>query len=282
MTAKVVSFMNMKGGVGKTTLCVNLAYSLSKINKKVLMIDIDPQSNMSQYILTSSVFGKLIEQGKTLYSLYENTPNELSFDSVNGDDDDDDDAAPITLEDIIYHVDDNLDLIPGNIMLVKISRGVDPSVIDILKNFFITNNLYDKYDYIFLDCPPTQSIYTSSALSVSTHYILPVKPDFLSSIGIALMKTIIRNHNRTHSQNKIECAGIIFNIVHKSDYDSKKMKEIRDSNIKHIYENYILSKPIIAKAPENAEYMLNLKGCKRTISNIRKEFLCRMGELKNE
>ena len=282
MAAKVVSFMNMKGGVGKTTLCVNLAYSLSKINKKVLMIDIDPQSNMSQYILTSDVFGDLIAKGKTLYSLYDNTSNEqLSFDSVNGDDEDDDDT-PITLEDIIYPVNDNLDLIPGNIMLVKISQGVDPSVIDILKNFFIINKLYDKYDYVFLDCPPTQSIYTSSALSVSTHYILPVKPDFLSSIGIALMKNIIRNHNRTHSQNKIECAGIIFNIVHKSDYDFKKMKEIRDSNIKNVYENYIINKPIIAKAPENAEYMLNLKGCKRTISNIRKEFLCRMGELKNE
>ena len=57
-----------------------------------------------------------------------------------------------------------------------------------------------------------------------------------------------------------------------NDYDFKKMKEIRDSNIKNVYENYIINKPIIAKAPENAEYMLNFKGCKRTISNIRKEF----------
>lgn len=278
---KVISFMNMKGGVGKTTLCVNLAYSLSKINKKVLMIDIDPQSNMSQYVLTPAIFEDLINKDKTLYSLYKDIFEEFSFNTVNGNDDDED--STITLDDIVYQVDENLDLIPGNIKLVKISQGTDPAAINVLQNFLITNNVCTKYDFIFLDCPPTQSIYTSSALNVSTHYVLPVKPDFLSSIGIALMKNIIKNHNRTHSQKKVECAGIIFNMVHnKNKYDIDKMKEIRENNISQVYDNFVLNKPIIAKAPETAEYMINLNGCKSSITKIRKEFLKRIGESSNE
>lgn len=275
MSCKVISFMNMKGGVGKTTVCVNMAYSLSKYkNKKILIIDLDPQSNTSQYMLGKENFKTVIDEKKTIYSIYESlTSNSMDYNIVSGSNEEDDEE--VNIKDIVFNLNENLDIIPGDLRLVKISQGVDAGVILTLKNFLEINKAYDEYNYIFIDCPPTQSIYTSSALTVSDYYILPVKPDFLSSIGIDIMKNIIKNHNKT-SPKKVKCLGIIFNMVHKNDYEKSMMESIRNNNIMDVFNEYISQSASISKGAENQNYLLDLKGFKNKIKKISDEFIRRI------
>lgn len=275
MSCKVISFMNMKGGVGKTTVCVNLAHCLSEYkDKKVLVIDLDPQSNTSQYMLGKENYKSVIENNKTIFSIYSDIVNNpINYNVVSGDEDSED--REIRFEDIVFSIGTKLDIIPGDLNLVKISQGVDASIILTLKNFLDANRVLEKYNYIFIDCPPTQSIYTSSALIVSDYYILPVKPDFLSSIGIDIMKNIIKNHNRTSSK-KVKCLGIILNMVHKSEYEKAMMIEIKSNNLIDTFADYITNSPNISKGAQNQEYLLNIKGYKQTIKKITDEFINRI------
>lgn len=274
---KVISFMNMKGGVGKTTLCVNLAHCLcTEFGKRVLIIDLDPQSNATQYVLKSDTFDRVIRDKKTIYEIYEDYVD--SFSSVVGNLEEDIDISPET---IIYKITDNLNIIPGNLKLIKISMGVESTVIMRLKEYIDINNLLKNYDYIFIDCPPTQSIYTSSALLVSDYYIMPVKPDFLSSIGIDLFKAIINKHNRT-SPRKVKCLGIVFTLVQNYPYYKEVMERIRKNNAFSTFDKSMPHSSTIPRYAEEQQYLYDIPGYKNDIIELTSEFLENVGDVRGE
>lgn len=269
--AKIVSFMNMKGGVGKTTVCVNLAHCLAvNKNKKVLVIDLDPQSNTSQYILGKNDYKGILENKKTIFSIYELSIQLINYSSVYSESE----VENNKIEDIniIKEISSNFHLIPGDLQMVRISQGVSPNIILNLHNYIKKYNLLEKYDYIFIDCPPTQSIYTDTALMVSDYYILPVKPDFLSTIGIDLVKRIIKNSVAT-SAKKIKCAGIILNMVHSNEYEKKMIEEIKKNNISDVFSEYLKYSSNISKGSENQQFLLNTRGNKGKIIKISEQFL---------
>lgn len=221
----VIAFMNMKGGVGKTTLCVNLADAISKLyDKNVLLIDFDPQSNATQYILRPDEYKEILKCNKTVYEIFRGfVEDNIDYNMI--DDTDCDEENDKKEFDIIYEVNSKFHLIPGDLKMIKISQNND-SVLALQLNEYI-KTIKEKYDYIFIDCPPTQSIYTQGTLLATNYYILPVKPDYLSSLGMDLFQAMIKKHNNT-SPKKVKCFGIVFTMVQKSDYYEEKMKEIRD------------------------------------------------------
>ena len=274
MSCKVVSFMNMKGGVGKTTVCVNLAHCLAKYkNKRVLVIDLDPQSNTSQYMLGKEKYLDVLNNDKTIFEIYKVLFNSQDYSAVELDETEEE---TIIEKNIIVEIEDKLSLVPGNLSMVRISQGVNSSVIMNLSSFINRNQLLEEYDFIFIDCPPTQSIYTDSALNVSDFYILPVKPDFLSSIGIGLVKNIIRQCQKTTGR-KVKCAGIIFNMVHNQDYERDTMELIKQNNINDIYEECIKYSTKIAEGAEKQKYLLNINKHKGKIKKIADIFLKKVG-----
>ena len=209
---KIISFINMKGGVGKTTLCKEVGYHLAKIrNKKVLLIDTDPQAN-----LTQSYFRKYhIKQQDSL--IEEEDSFSLSKASINnifkndGTPPSKDSAVKILEE------DGSLAIIPGDLNTVFMSRNTDSGDMNqALFNFLFMNENFDKdyYDFILIDCPPTYSEYTISAILASTHYIIPVKPDNYSVLGIQMLEKVvhdIKKRNPVFFKDKpITNMGIIF------------------------------------------------------------------------
>lgn len=261
--------MNMKGGVGKTTLCVNLSDCLSReFDKKVLIIDFDPQANATQYLIKENTFTSLLKEKRTVNSIYENSVD--SFSVVSGEETEELDLSPDTL---IFNVNDKLDLMAGNLALTSISFGGDPAVVNTLSNYIQKYKLSQIYDFIFIDCPPTHSVYTSSALQVANYYLMPVKPDYLSSIGIDLFKRIIQRHNRT-AANKVECLGIIFTLVQNYQYYQDCKDKIKDMNMFSAFENYIQQSSSVPRYAEKHEFLYDIGGTfKSDIVNLTREFL---------
>ncbi|SFE88211.1 ParA family protein [Peptostreptococcus sp. D1] len=221
---KVISIINMKGGVGKTTLSIGISDYISDIDKKVLIIDADPQFNATQALLDTyksknkddvngNFYANFVQKNeKTIFRLFEMDKSIMNkFEMPSS-------------EDIIINLKDNLDILCGDLSLVLANSISNHQYVNRIKNFIKNNNLKDKYDYIFIDCPPTLTIYTDSALMASDYYLIPNKIDRYSIVGIRSLQRAIDN---LISQEDIElkCLGLIYTMVDKNN--SVKQNQIK-------------------------------------------------------
>lgn len=242
---KIISFLNMKGGVGKTTLCKEIGYHLAK-NKgyKVLFIDIDPQSNLTQSIFvkynytTNKLFSLLSDEEKRKDS--KKTKNKLNITGASIENLFTDGRTLTDTSDIILTLED-IDLIPGELDTVFLGRtagGAEKE--NKLDNFILENELTDIYNFILIDCPPTYSFYTTAALNCSDYYFVPVSVDSYSILGIDLLEKVVahlkRSDIRRFKHKNLENLGIIFN-----PQNSLRKKTLVD-NIKAIKESTSLEK----------------------------------------
>lgn len=272
MSKNVIAFMNMKGGVGKTTICVNLAAQLADFGKKVLVIDMDPQMNASQYMLNPRQIEKAMNDKKTLYRLYKDEVDiDLYSTGIIGDEVEEADGDLI-----IEGVRQNLDLICGDLNMTKVKE--DGSNSDTLATYIEADGLKEKYDFIFIDCPPTQSVYTISAFKASDFYIVIIKPDYLSTIGLSLFMRMVTNYNKNRKKpEQIKNLGIVANLTQKSsdNYHENKIQDIEEKFkfVNHVFGTRIGNISAVAKASENQKFMNETNGAKRAIKGLAKEFL---------
>lgn len=227
----VISFINMKGGVGKTTLCKEIAYTLSKkFNKKILIFDVDPQCNLTQSFLEKY---KVIKEDETITSnpLEESIENLLSDDDFLGHD-------PYTF---IHQFDKNIHLVPGEMTTRFTKRGISASGSEEQRilTFIKRNDLRNSYDYIFIDCPPTHSFHTNVALIASDFFIVPVKPDTYSILGLNLLLELIEKtveKNTIFDDKPLDCLGVVYTMFENNGKFLRKMKSIdRYLENKNIY-----------------------------------------------
>lgn len=226
--AKIISFINMKGGVGKTTLCIGLADYLSNfMDKKVLVLDVDPQFNTTQSFLYK-------------YDLTERYLSELKANSIRKifqRPDDIHSHSAVPTKEIIYSLTDKLNIVFGDINLIFDNNTNDIAKVKRIKKFIDENRLRDEYDYIFIDCPPTISMYTDSALITSDYYIAPVKVDQYSTLGVTSLLRVISNLVYEESL-KIKNLGVVYTNIENSL--TKKTRDLKDSleNTPEIKELY--------------------------------------------
>ncbi len=225
---KVISVVNMKGGVGKTTLSVNIAYILEKFhNKKVLLIDIDPQFNATQYLVPWDTIVNHFENKKTVLDIIM-PKKEEQIDLVNSKKKKKDKEPK--LSDYIINISRSngsfFDIIPSTLELIEIENSVRGAE-HRLKNFI--KKFCKHYDVIMIDCPPTIGIHTLSAFLASAHYIIPIKPDHLSSLGLSLLERVLLKYKNDHN-HKLTALGLIFTMVkHNANLPGQIMGNIRGS-----------------------------------------------------
>ena len=190
---KIISLVNQKGGVGKTTTSINLSSSLGHLGKKVLLIDLDPQSN--------STTGLGVDRGKIKKSIYNVIMGECEI-----------------KEAIIKTQFKNLSIIPAMIDLA----GVDIELIQISvqdKEFVITEQLKkqlemvrDRYDFIIIDCPPNLGILTTNALAASDSVLIPIQCEYYSLEGVnQLLHTVLKVQQKVNPNLSIE--GVLLTML---------------------------------------------------------------------
>ena len=205
--AVVVAIVNMKGGVGKSTITANLGWHSAYMrDKKVLLVDLDPQFNLSQYALGSEGYQEILKKkAPTIYEIFEQTSSSpLSRnESV-----DPHDAICKVRE---WADGSKLDLVPSRLDLAWTLKNSSYGKAEHLANFL--NSLRKSYDLILLDCPPTQSMLTDAAYQSSDFVLIPVKPEFLSTIGLPLLVKSLEDFKLQHRASRIQIAGILFNAI---------------------------------------------------------------------
>jgi len=200
---KIIAIANQKGGVGKTTSTVNLAYALSNEGKRVLVVDIDPQGNLTQYLDNDPRW--LDESKKTIYyTLVEEKP--LSEILIKG----------------------KVDLIPTGILLAESESTLmmDYSGATVLKHAL--TEIQDNYDLILIDCPPTLGMLFVNALAAAQWVLIPVKTDSLSLSGIPNLATTVSKIKRKVNP-ALTILGVLptmYNVNH--NHDNEALNELHD------------------------------------------------------
>jgi chromosome partitioning protein len=225
MAAVTVAMINMKGGVGKTTLAFNLAwYCAWKANKKVLAVDLDPQANLSQYFMGARGYLDFLEENKpTVVDIFEqfSAPNKKAgsptkFKSA---------SAVHSLQE--WDDDSLIHIVPSRLELAWTLKNPTEKA-HLLPRFL--SELSDSYDLILIDCAPTESILTTAAYMSSRHVVVPVKPEFLAAIGLPLLARSLEDFASMHQNQKIQMSGIIFNDLRRTGRGLEQRNAMRDVN----------------------------------------------------
>jgi len=272
--AKIVAMMNMKGGVGKSTLTANLGwYAAVRRDLRVLLVDLDPQFNLSQYVLGVSRFEQLIDAD-------EPTIDDLFKPLTPGKD-------PVSFSELIQRVSDYddgscLHLVPARLELAwSVRHATDRA--HIVRDGL--EEIRGDYDLIILDCSPTESVLTRAAYFAADFIVVPVKPEFLSTIGLPLLIKSIDEYRNVHPTEQCpEILGIIFNDVSDKPEHSKSKSFVKKTagrfNIP-IFDNELGhsdSYPAGAREGRPIFWTNNARGTKKNeLARVAGEFLQRIG-----
>ena len=218
---KVIAVANQKGSVGKTTTTEHLGIGLAKAGKKVLLIDLDPQANLTACLGWQNV------------DALDHTVSDVIESSIR--------KEPVMFNDIILHHDEGVDLIPSNISLSE----YEPRLAGVFMREKILANgieaIKDDYDYVLIDCSPTLGILTINAIVAADEILIPVQPQYLPAIGMTqLVRTI--EEVRTNMKPDLKYSGIVFTLVNMQTNIAKDtIESVKETFGKHIkvYESYI-------------------------------------------
>ena len=256
---KIVSFSNQKGGVGKTTTCVNMAAYIAAEGKKVLLVDMDPQGNattglgFSKSSLEVSVYNVLIDDEKASDNIMKT-------------------EVP------------NLDLMPSNIDLAgaEVELVYKKSREKVLKNALA--EVRARYDYVMIDCPPSLGLLTINALAAADTVIIPIQSEYYALEGLSqLMNTIKLVVKHLNESLKIE--GVVLTMSDNRAIISRQISaEIRKFFGKRVYETVIPRNIRLAEAPSHGvPIMLHDTRCSgaKAYLSLTEEFLSRQPNRKS-
>lgn len=200
---KIISFLNIKGGVAKTTSCVNIGTSLAMNGYSVLIVDMDKQVNATKYL------NRYFPDNSSIYDVL------IGEKSIND----------ITIATIIP----NLWIAPSNIKLSLFTDDTD-NVIPLKEDVLAKKLIAADYDYILIDCPPALDILVTNALVASSDVLVPIKVDMFAIDGFSNLVNHINSIRNTYNHN-LQFSGAFITLDRRKTVVSKQVKELLKGNL---------------------------------------------------
>ncbi len=249
---KIISFLNIKGGVAKTTSCVNVAAQLGREGKKVLIIDMDPQSNATKYL-----------------NVY-NPKSKGTYEILNGED------VPVQIT--AY---DNVWLIPANINLImsesEILSDMKRARETRMKKWIESHN-DSTFDYILIDCPPSLGMLSINALVASNYVVVPLKIDMFSLDGFEYLMSSIQGIQEEFN-SKLNVAGILITMDKSTKINREIKAELREELGDLVFKQTIRDNVDVTKSTFEAKPVIYLNRNANASKDYKKfveELQCRL------
>jgi len=239
---KIIAIANQKGGVGKTTTTVNLAASLGVLEKKVLLIDADPQANATSGL---GIDVDSVEHGT--YQLLEHT---------------------MGVDDVIISTDSpNVDLIPAHIDLVAIEiELVDKDNREYMLKEAL-KDLGDRYDYVLIDCAPSLGLLTLNALTAADSVMIPIQCEYFALEGLGKLLNTVKSVQKIHN-NDLDIEGMLLTM-----YDSRLrlsnqvVEEVKKHFADMVFDTIIQRNVRLSEAPSYGESIIKYDASSKGASN---------------
>ena len=228
---KIISVSNQKGGVGKTTTALSLSAALGVLEKKVLLIDMDPQSNATS--------GLGIDSNEATLSSYDLIIGNAKASNI-----------------VIQTSSPNLDLIPAKIDLV----GLEIEIVNESSREYLLKNalekIKEKYDFIIIDCPPSLGLITLNSLTCSNSVIIPIQCEYFALEGLGKLLNTIKGVQKVHNPN-LSLEGILLTMFDSRLRLSNQVKQDVKKHFGNIVFNTIIPRNVsLGEAPSHGESIL--------------------------
>ena len=222
---RTIALINNKGGVGKTTSCLNIGVALSKVNKKVLLVDIDPQGNLSD------AFININQVQHTIKDLLEGTITDIN-------------------QVIKRQVKPNIDLLPSNNLL----NGTEEKLLNQMSRETILKRILEpiknNYDYVLIDCPPSLNLLVLNSLTASSEAIIPIATEYHALTGTnTILQTI--QQVKTLLNSNLRLSGVFITKYDERTNNDREIKDAIQNNFKSLCYKSIIRTNVRIKDATN-------------------------------
>lgn len=212
----ILSCVNLKGGVGKTTLAVNMAAYFGRKGKRTLLVDLDPQTNATFSCMEVNAWAAHAKAHGTVADLLGARQHANAA------------AKPKTVADVrVEDVFENVDLVPSHLDLFTIDLDMAGATARETRLRKALQQVENEYDLVICDCPPNLTIPTQNALAASSYFVVPISADYLSALGVGILLSRIEKLGQDLDQ-KLNLAGIVISRVGRAAYHREEIvRELR-------------------------------------------------------